>query len=81
MLPFLAPKKQAGVIMAKRVGEKTEPMHEEGEHEPGLMAAAEDLISAVHAKDAKAVADAFKAAFEVCESYPHEEGPHIGEDD
>ncbi len=79
MLPFLQARKSAGVIMAKRVGDKTEPMHEEGEHEPGLMAAAEDLISAVHSKDANAVADAFKAAFEVCESCPHEEGPHIGE--
>lgn len=79
MLPFLNPRKSAGVIIAKRVGDKTEPMHEEGEPEPGLMAAAEDLISAVHMKDAKAVAEAFKAAFEVCESYPHEEGPHTGE--
>lgn len=77
MLPFLAPKKQAGVIIAKRVGDKTEVESEEGEHAPGLMASAEDLISAVHAKDAKAVASAIKAAFEVCDSEPHEEGPHI----
>lgn len=77
MLPFLAPKKQAGVIIAKRVGDKTEPMHEEGEEDPGLMAAAEDLISAIHAKDAKAAAQALKAAFEVCDAYPHEEGPHV----
>jgi len=77
MLPFLQPRKQAGVIIAKRVGDKTEPMHEEGEHEPGLMAAVEDLISAVHAKDAQGAADAFKAAFEICESYPHEEGAEL----
>ncbi len=78
MLPFLQPKKAAGVIMAKRTPQgTTEPMHEEGEHEPGLMSAAEDLISAVHAKDAKGVADAFKAAFEVCESYPHEENEQM----
>lgn len=73
MLPFLQPKKQASVIMAKRVGDKTEPMHEEGEHDPGLMSAAEDLISAVHSKDAKAVAGALKAAWEVCDSYEGEE--------
>lgn len=77
MLPWLAPKKQASVIIAKRVGDKTEAEHEEGEHPPGLMAAAEDLISAVHAKDAKAVASAIYAAFEMCEEAPHEEGPHI----
>lgn len=78
MLPFLAPKKQAGVIIAKRKPDGgIEAMHEEGEHEPGLMAAAEDLISAVHAKDAKGVADAIKAAFEVVDAGPHEEGPHL----
>jgi hypothetical protein len=75
MLPFLAPKKQASVIIAKRVGEKTEPVKEEGEHEPGLMAAAEDLISAIHAKDAQGVASALKAAAEVCESYEQDMGP------
>jgi hypothetical protein len=68
MLPFLAPKKQAGVIIAKRTPDaKTEVKSEEGEHPPGLMAAAEDLISAVHAKDAKAVASAIKAGFECCD--------------
>lgn len=80
MLPFLAPRKQAGVIIAKRIGDKTEPLHEEGEHEPGLMAAAEDLISAVHAKDAKGVASALKAAHEVCESYPSDDGDPLEAD-
>lgn len=72
MLPFLAPRKQAGVIIAKRVGDKTEAVSEEGEHPPGLMAAAEDLISAVHAKDAKGVADALKAGYECCGAGPAE---------
>lgn len=79
MLPFLMPKKQASVIMAKRVGEKTEAVSEDGEHEPGLMSAAEDLISAVHSKDAKAVADALKAAHSVCDSYGEEE-PMLGDE-
>lgn len=82
MLPFLQPKKMASVIIASRKpsGEIT-PEHEEGEHEPGLMSAAEDLISAVHAKDASAVASALSAAFEMMEEQPHEEGPHIGEEE
>lgn len=68
MLPFLQPKKMSGIIMAKRTpDEKTEVSHEEGEHPPGLMAAAEDLISAVHAKDAKGVASAIKAGYECCD--------------
>lgn len=68
MLPFLAPKKMAGVIVAKmKKPAEIEPMHEEGEMEPGLMSAAEDLISAVHMKDAKAVAMALKSAMDMNE--------------
>ena len=80
MLPFLQPKKQAGVIIAKRVGEKTEPLNEEGEHDPGLMAAAEDLISAVHSKDSTAVAGALKAAFECCEACPSQDMEPFGDE-
>lgn len=69
MLPFLNARKQAGVIIAKRTPDQTtEVQHEEGEHPPGLMAAIEDLISAVHMKDAKSAADAFKAAAEMCDN-------------
>lgn len=67
MLPFLNARKQAGVIIAKRVGDKTEDVHEEGEHPPGLMAAAEDALSAIAMKDAKAFASAIKAAVECCD--------------
>lgn len=74
MLPFLSPKKSAGVIIAKRVGDKTEAVAEEGEHPPGLLAAAEDMLSAFAAKDANALAGAVKAAFECCEAYEDVEG-------
>jgi hypothetical protein len=77
MLPFLQPKKQASVIIAARKkDESTETIGEEGEHPPGLMAAAEDVLSAVANKDATALAGALKAAFECCDAQPHEEGPH-----
>lgn len=78
MLPFLKPKKMSSVIIAKIKPEgKIEPSHEEGEEMPELIGAAESLISAVHSKDANAVAECLKAAFEICDSYPHEEGEHI----
>ena len=55
--------------MARRKPDgSTQVMHEEGEQDPALMAAAEDLISAVHSKDAKAVAEALKSAFDIMES-------------
>lgn len=70
MLPFLAPKKTVSVIMAKRKPDgPMEDMHEEGESHPELLMAAEDLIRAVHGKDAHAVADALEHAFYVCDSY------------
>lgn len=74
-LPFLKPRKLASVIIAKVKPEgNVEPMHEEGDEQPELMGVAESLISAVHAKDAAAVAEALRAAIEICESYEHDEG-------
>ncbi len=75
MLPFLKPKRMAGIIVAKAKPEGgMEPMNEEGESAPDLMNIAQDLISAVHAKDADAVAMALHEAFE-CLSSDSLEGP------
>jgi len=71
MLPFLK-LKQEGSSSSPVEHEMREP---DGDYDP-LHSAAEDLISAVHSKSVKAVAEALKAAFEICESEPHEEGPH-----
>lgn len=69
MLPFLAPKKVAGVIIAKaKPAGGLEPKHEEGEHDPALMSAAEDLLRAVAMKDAEAVCDAMKSMFDILDS-------------
>lgn len=73
-LPFLKPKAVAGLIISHRKpdGGKVES-HSEGEENQGLESCMEDLIRAIQAKDSKAAAQAFKDAFEVCESYPHDE--------
>lgn len=78
MLPFLKPKKVASVIVANRQEEDgaLESAGPADEMDPGLMAAAEDLIQAVHAKDAHATAMALQSAFDIADSMPHEEGPH-----
>jgi hypothetical protein len=52
-----------------------EPIKRESDYDT-LESAAEELISAVHAKDVKAVCTALKSAFEICDSGSHEEGPH-----
>lgn len=74
MLPFLQPKKLATSLIA-RFNEKnsTEVEGSEGEPMPELVAAMERLISALNMKDATSAADAFEEAFNVCESYPHNE--------
>lgn len=71
MLPFLK-NKQEGSMSGP-----VEPIKREHDEDYDMLeSAAEDLISAVHSKDVKAVASALKAAFEMCDSQPHEEGPH-----
>lgn len=76
MLPFLNKSKEASVSMPPD-SIKRKSDDEDGEQEyDSLHSAAEDLIHAVHSKDVAAVAMAIKAAFEICDSQPHEEGPH-----
>lgn len=42
-----------------------------------LEACASDLIHAIASQDAASVAEALRAAFEIMESAPHEEGEHM----
>lgn len=72
MLPFL---KQSQEASASSPIETITRDHDDGEFDEMEMAA-EDLCDAVHAKDYKRVAEALKAAFEICDSQPHDEGPH-----
>lgn len=76
MLPFLQPKKITTVIVDRHRPAGT--LDSDGQNAPkydALLAAADELITATHARNARAVAEAFKAAFEICGSYenPNEE--------
>lgn len=73
MLPFLKRQQEASSSGPVEV-ETREP--DDGSDFDAMESAAEDLIKAVHAKDVKAVSAALKAAFEIYDSEPHEEGPH-----
>ena len=71
MLPFLKPKNIASVVMTARKKDGTRspaPEMAEGEMHLDLMAASESLISAVHSKDAGAVAKAIQSAYNHLES-------------
>ena len=73
MLPFLKVKKDSGVagLIMKNRSPDAPP-----EDKDSIDACAQDLISAVHAKDAKATAEALRSAFRILDSEPHEEGEH-----
>lgn len=38
---------------------------------------AEGMLRAIRAKDARGVAESLRLAFEICDSYSHDEGPHL----
>lgn len=61
MLPFLKPKQAASVIMAKYSPDKPMEALPENEMHPKLMEHAEQLVSAIHGKDARAAAEAIQA--------------------
>lgn len=74
MLPFLKHNKEAS---ASTPIESIKRESDSGEEYDVLESAAEDLCHAIDAKDYKAIASALRAAFELLDSQPHEEGPHI----
>lgn len=73
MLPFLKLNKEAG---ASGPVESVKRQPDEDSEYDMLESAAEDLIAAVHSKDVKLARSALLAAFQICDSQPHEEGPH-----
>lgn len=73
MLPFLKLNHESNASASLPV--KREP--DSGEDFDTMETAAQDLCDAVHKKDIKAVAAALKAAFDLYESEPHEEGEHV----
>jgi hypothetical protein len=73
MLPFLKPKKAAGVVsvVTKPTGEQEPDLTNEA-----MVACAEELISAIAMKDASRVAAALKDCFSMLDAQPHVEGEH-----
>lgn len=81
LLPFLKKSKESSgsnLIIKTREPDISESS-EEISDSSAIESAAQDLISAIKADDVKAVAAALQAAFEMCDSLPHEEGEHTNE--
>ena len=82
MLPFLRPKLQTGLLISTRKADGSAAPTENESSAPetdDIEACAQELIRAVHAKDAPGVAQAIRSAFEILESQPHAEGEHTNE--
>jgi hypothetical protein len=62
-------------LAAMILGPKDEPQEDDG-----YVAVCAELLSALEAKDAKALNKALGAYFEMKEASPHEEGEHIEEE-
>lgn len=76
MLPFLKPKQMGSVIRVERKEDGTsESLGPEDEHDPGMVAAAEQFINAVHSKDAHSLIEAVQSMYDMMESKePENEG-------
>lgn len=76
-------KKIATVIMGKIGPEASYGDKDMNDPEEGLHAAAEEVMDAVHAKDAKGLAQALKSFMEICsglgEEHEGKEEEHAGE--
>jgi len=76
-------KKMAAMIIKGPGHDMEEKMEHDGaEHDnsSALHSAAEEIMHAMHMKDAKSLMTALKSFWEICDSEPHEEGPHIDEE-
>lgn len=76
---FGDPKKMAALIVGGPKGEAAPDVEPDGDEtggDDGLQMAAQDLMSAIDAKDPAAVAEALRAAFALVDAEPHEEGEH-----
>ena len=71
--------KKMGVAIALKLKPKDDAGAEEESEVGSLEACAQDLIVGIKQDDPKAVESALRAAFEVLESEPHEEGPPVDE--
>jgi len=77
MIPFLKRNKEASVSAPVDTIKRDPDEDKQEEDVDGLEVAAQDILSAIKSNNAKDLAVAIKAAFELCDSEPHVEGEQI----
>jgi hypothetical protein len=78
MLPFLKNKHEASISETPDLIKREHDEDSADEYDM-LESAAEDLISAIHSKDVKAVCSALRASHELLDLEPHHEANHEDE--
>lgn len=78
LLPFFA-KKQVSQPIIEIEKQDFSQESEKDEYIQAIEVCAQDLIDAIYTQDVRRTAEVLKAAFEICDSRPHEEGPHTYE--
>ncbi len=81
MLPFLSKKNNGTASLTIKTRTPDEHSDKEPNENEGLEECMSELSEALTSGDKKAAARAFKAAFQICESEPHEEGEHTNDYD
>lgn len=74
MLPFMKRDKEGSASMP---ADSKMRKPDDGEAYDVMHSAAQDLLSAIESKSVKGIAEALRAAFDLADSEPHEEGEHI----
>lgn len=81
MSPYLKSKLMPSLITATRTnsGVSEDRQEEKGNESAGLVAAAEDILRAISQNDSIHLALALRNFFDIADSQPHVEGPHINQ--
>jgi hypothetical protein len=77
MLPFLKERHQGAAASVETIERKPDEPEESDDYD-SLVSAMEELHAALHIRDYQGAAEIFRSAFELLDSEPHQEGPHIG---
>ena len=78
MLPFLKKSKEASVSApVEHITRESDHKEMEGGDDEMLKVVAEELLDAIHSRKVGNLIEALRAAFQILDSEPHEEGPHL----
>ena len=79
-MPMKGHRKSVAIILGQGPASRPDEAEEPAGGGAPIQSAASDLLQAIETKDAAGVAEALRAAFQILDAEPHEEGLHEGEE-